>query len=330
MLFSYRVMDMEAKSELYEELVRLVDESSRLQLNEILSKYSIKKKQKYITLKNASKQFLIAKRIDGLSPKTLISYAYVLDMFFRFVDDMQIGDIDVEMLRNYVAYLVDERKVRISTAQTHISTMKSFYSWMMMEEKIRRNPMLKIRSFKLDRKSMRHAMPLEDVERIRSVLKTPKEKAIFEFYISSGCRLTEGLEVMVNQINFNDRSIVVHGKGNKSRTVYFSVRAKLMMQEYLNDRKGGEALFSEARKPYGPMTDRAIQRIVRELGERANIPYHVHPHLLRHTFATNALNAGMDISVIQRLLGHENLSTTQIYAELSLANIRHEYDKYVS
>lgn len=89
---------MEAKSELYEELVQLVDESSRLQLNEILSKYSIKKKQKYITLKNASKQFLIAKRIDGLSPKTLISYAYVLDMFFRFVDDMQIGDIDVEML----------------------------------------------------------------------------------------------------------------------------------------------------------------------------------------------------------------------------------------
>lgn len=321
---------MNAKLELRDELLKIVDSKHQNYLNTLLSEYSIRKNRQFISLRSAKNKFFVAKRIDGLSPKTLGNYSYVLDMFFRFVDEKRVGRIDVEIIRNYIAYLVECRQVRYSTVQTHINVLKSFFSWLISEGILKRNPMSKIHSLKIDKKSLRHAMPQEDVERIRNIMKTPKEKAVFEFYISSGCRLTEGLEVMVDQIDFSNRSIVVRGKGNKSRTVYFSVRAKLMIQEYLSVRKGGKALFSETRKPYGPMKDRSIQRIVRELGKRANIPYHVHPHLLRHTFATSALNAGMDISVIQRLLGHENLSTTQIYAELSLETIRHEYDKYIS
>ncbi len=112
--------------------------------------------------------------------------------------------------------------------------------------------------------------------------------------------------------------------------MYFSVRARLMLQEYKAERKGGEGLFVSTKAPYLPLKPRAIQRIIHTISERSGLAARVHPHLLRHTFATMALNSGMDVTAIQRLLGHEDISTTQIYAAMSEDVIKHQYNKYVA
>ena len=156
------------------------------------------------------------------------------------------------------------------------------------------------------------------------------EKALIEFLVSTGCRLSEVAQLRAADLNLADRSVQVTGKGDKDRVVYFSVRARLMVQEYIVQRKGGDGLFVSNKSPYEPLKPRAIQRIVRSLSERAGLEDRVHPHLLRHTFATHALNGGMDVTVIQRLLGHEDIATTQIYAELNEEGVRHQYNKYVA
>lgn len=103
-----------------------------------------------------------------------------------------------------------------------------------------------------------------------------------------------------------------------------------MLQEYIKERKGGDGLFVSSKTPYEPLKPRAIQRIIHALSERAGLEARVHPHLLRHTFATHALNSGMDVTVIQQLLGHENIATTQIYAAMNEDMIKHQYNKYVA
>ena len=124
--------------------------------------------------------------------------------------------------------------------------------------------------------------------------------------------------------------MLVTGKGDKDRVMYFSVQARLMLQEYIKERKGGEGLFVSSKSPYEPLKPRAIQRIIHNISEKAGLAGRVHPHLLRHTFATLALNSGMDVTVIQRLLGHEDIATAQIYAAMNEEVIKHKYNKYVA
>ena len=278
-------------------------------------------------LKKQISAFLAAKRIDGLSARTIENYRYTLGVFAGQVD-RAVTKITVDDLREYISYLSETRGLRDGSLLTHINTLRSFFSWLTVEGVSRRNPMLKIKSPRLDRTRSRHALSQEQLERLRDACKTYKERALVEFLVSSGCRLSEVSGIRMEDVNWRDRSVVVHGKGNKSRKVYFSVRAKLMLEEYIARRKGGDALFVSVKTPYPAMQPRAIQRVLGLIGDRVGL--HVHPHLLRHTFATLALAGGMDITVIQRLLGHEDTKTTLIYAELSQRTIQYEYERIIA
>ena len=168
------------------------------------------------------------------------------------------------------------------------------------------------------------------MELIRDGCKGYKEKALVEFLVSSGCRVSEVAGLRVQDIDWQERKCKVLGKGGKQRTVYFSVRAKLMLQLYIKGRKGGEALFSSSRAPYEPLSDRGIEKIISKLGKRIGMERPLYPHLMRHTFASHALSAGMDLTVIQHLLGHTDPKTTLIYAEINPIRVQYEYNRVIA
>lgn len=319
-----------AKSELCAQLCGLVPPDSYAAIQAVLSGYTITRAEDtgQCDINQRVWQFLTAKKIDGLSPRTIGNYDDILRAFMKRVPQ-RVDAITTDHVRDYIGYL-DMRGLKPSSIQTHINSLRSFFGWLAVEEIIMRNPMAKIRTVKFDRKGLRHALKVEELERLRDACRNYREKAMVEFLISTGCRLSEAAALGLDDLNLRDRCVSVLGKGSKRRTVYFSVRAKLMIEEYAMARRGGDALFASSRRPYGPLKGRAIQRALQAVGERAGIPHRVHPHLLRHTFATHALHAGMDITVIQQLLGHENVSTTQIYAEISQDVVRHQYERFAS
>lgn len=280
-------------------------------------------------MKRRIKHYLGAKRIDGLSARTLANYRSHLELFASKVTK-STAKITTDDIRGYIAFLDETRNLKETSLQTHINSLRAFFGWLTMEEKIKKNPMSKIKSIKIDKVGARQALTVEELERLRDACVTYREKALIEFLVSSGCRLSEVAQLSASDLDLMSRSVQVTGKGDKDRVVFFSIRARLMIEEYMMQRKGGTGLFVSSKAPFEPLKPRAIQRMVRAISLRAGLDKRVHPHLLRHTFATLALNGGMDIAVIQRLLGHENIATTQIYAEMSDETIRHQYNKYVA
>ena len=321
---------MSAKLELLERLCEVLP-GAREQVAAILEGYHVTREAKAErnNLQKRITAFLTAKRIDGLSPKTLKNYREMLTAFQRQVDKA-VNKITTDDIRAYIGYLSEERGLKDSSIQTHINTLRSFFSWLDMEDIIKKNPMRKIKSLKIDRMKARRPLTPEELERLRDGCQGYREKALVEFLVSTGCRLSEVAGIRVDQIDWQARRVTVTGKGSKQREVYFSVRAKLMLQEYLASRRGGTALFASSRAPYGPMSPRAIEKALRRIGERAGEARRIHPHLMRHTFATNALHGGMDITVIQHLLGHTDPKTTLIYAELRPDAIRYAYEKVIA
>lgn len=325
---------MNARHELEKRLFSMVSGDNPIteeEIKGILKDYIIlrENEEEKSDLKKRISYYLGAKRIDGLSPRTLANYKYTLELFAQRMTK-SVSKITTDDIRGYITYLSEVRNLSETSLQTHISILRAFFGWLHTEEKIKKNPMLKIRSLKLDKKNARQALSVEELERLRDACKGYREKALVEFLVSTGCRLSEVAQLSVDAVNFAERSVTVTGKGDKDRVVYFSIRARLMLQEYIKGRKGGEGLFVSSKTPYLPLKQRAIQRIIHGISERAGLEGRVHPHLLRHTFATHALNSGMDVTVIQRLLGHENLATTQIYATMNEDVIKHQYNKYVA
>ena len=324
---------MTAKTELTRQLLATFAAGTPTaeELDAILKGYIIFKEndEQRSDLKRRIKHYLGAKKIDGLSARTLANYRSHLELFASKVTK-STAKITTDDIRGYIAFLDETRNLKETSLQTHINSLRAFFGWLTMEEKIKKNPMSKIKSIKIDKVGARQALTVEELERLRDACVTYREKALIEFLVSSGCRLNEVAQLSASDLDLMSRSVQVTGKGDKDRVVFFSIRARLMIEEYMVSRKGGTGLFVSSKAPYEPLKPRAIQRMVRAISLRAGLDKRVHPHLLRHTFATLALNGGMDIAVIQRLLGHENIATTQIYAEMSDETIRHQYNKYVA
>lgn len=320
---------MTAKIDLIAKLTALMPECAR-EIIKIMREYDVQTAQVYdrSNLPRRVEAFLAAKRIDGCRPKTIKGYRERLKLFMTQCSK-PVQQITTDDLREYLAYLVDERHLMDNSVQAHINTLRSFFSWLVDEDNIRKSPMRKIKSLKIDKLRSRHPLTAEQLELVRDGCRGYKEKALVEFLVSSGCRVSEVAGLRVDDIDWRDRKCKVIGKGNKERTVYFSVRAKLMLQLYIAERRGGEALFASSRAPYEPLTDRGIEKMISKLGKRIGMERLLYPHLMRHTFASHALNCGMELTIIQHLLGHSDPKTTLIYAEIDPIRVQYEYNRMI-
>jgi integrase/recombinase XerD len=167
-----------------------------------------------------------------------------------------------------------------------------------------------------------------EIEHLREACLTPLEKALFEFMFSTGCRIGEIVSLDKNSVNWSNWSVIVRGKGDKEREVYFNVRSDIWLKRYLDERKDNDqAVFVTERIPHR-MSIAQMRNIIKRISQRAGINKEIHPHQLRHSYATNLLNNGAPLEVIQSLLGHEKSETTRIYAQLS-GRLREDlYRKY--
>lgn len=300
---------------------------ARQLIEETLYKYEIAPAETALVARDIEEKiqiYLATKRLDGLSKKTLYSYELNLVMFASHLRK-PLTTVSTMDLRMYLA--VRCKKLKQSSVNTQISILKSFFAWLANEEYIPKNPTAKLTQVKQP-KRVRQAMTDEEVELLRQACEKLCEKCIIEFLIATGCRLSEIVNVDIAHINWNEKSLFVIGKGDKERKVYFTAKAKVLLQAYLATRTDDNpALFVADKGEHKRLGGRSIENEVHKVAVRAGFEKSVYPHLFRHTFATSKINAGMPLPVLQHIMGHDDPSTTQIYAKLSEENILHEYKK---
>lgn len=296
-------------------------------LDEVTYNYEIRLASKALVttdFEEKLKMYIAVKMLDGVAISSLKNYQREIRKFFKTIPK-PVNFITTGDVRNYLA--MHFNKIKETTMNNKIATLKSFFTWLYEEGYIESNPCRKIKSTKVS-KRLRQALTEEELEILRNSCTTIREKALLEFLFSTGCRLSEIVNINKKDINWSELSVIVIGKGNKQRKVYFTIKARLLLQQYLKTRKDiNTALFVTSKFPYKRLGGRSIQREIKTIAKNANMDKSVYPHLIRHTFATQGLNNGIPITVLQELMGHENSSTTLIYAELNDNTIKQEYRK---
>jgi integrase/recombinase XerD len=294
---------------------------------EVLYKYEVSPKETSLITSDLEEKlqiYLAVKGLEGLSKKTLKNYNYNLLIFGSYLKK-PLATVTTTDIRIFLANRCKNMKPTSTNGQ--ISILKSFFGWLNSEGYIPSNPMIQIKQTK-EPKRLRHAMTDEEVELLRQACKSDREKALTEFLISTGCRLSEVVGVNLEDINWYEMSLNVIGKGNKERKVYFSIKAKILLKKYINSRNDqNPALFVTSKNPHNRLGGRSIEKEIKNIANRAGFEKSIFPHLFRHSFATHKLNSGMSLPVLQHIMGHETPATTQIYAELLEENIMHEYKK---
>jgi site-specific recombinase XerD len=298
-----------------------------VRLEEILANYEIKRrtfKEIVNDLHEKIDAFISARKVEGLSEYTIEGYRIELGMFADFINKavVQITTTDI---RNYLA---SEKSWKIGTIDRKLSVIKSFFGWLVREEMLLRDPTAKIKPPKKP-KRLPKSLSIEELEIVRDSCKTLRERALIEVMYTTGCRLSEIQNMRISDINSQDMSMPVIGKGDKERIVYLSIKAMHQLRKYLNSRNDEcEYLFVTERKPYRQLSRRAIQRIVDAIESKARITKSLTPHVFRHTFATLAMENGADLADVQHLLGHENPSTTLVYGHVSEERKKQAHKRY--
>ena len=265
------------------------------------------------------------KRIEGYSPQTLKAYELQTNLLIRFFGDIKIESISTDQLKDYLSQ--SSKDLKPSSLAHRVRAIKSLFKWAHEEGKLSSNPTRKVKEPKMGKRIPKFLTERE-IEHLREACFSSMEKALFEFMFSTGCRIGEIVTLNKNCINWTNRSAIVNGKGDKEREVYFNIRCEIWLKRYLDERSDKEsAIFVTERFPHR-MSIAQMRYIIKRISSRAGINKDIHPHQLRHSYATHLLNNGAPIDVIQILLGHEKSETTRIYAQLS-GKLRQEfYQKY--
>lgn len=272
-------------------------------------------------------KFISAKRVEGCSEKTLEYYQATIE---TMIDEMNknVRHIVTEDLRKYLTDYQTRKGSSKVTIDNIRRILSSFYSWLEDEDYIVKSPVRRIHKVKTT-SNIKDTYSDEDLERMRDNCNELRDLAMIDMLASTGMRVGEMVLLNREDIDFSERECVVLGKGDKERIVYFDARAKLHLQEYLESRTDdNSALFVTLRAPHERVQIGGIEHRLREIGNKLNISK-VHPHKFRRTLATMAIDKGMPIEQLQRLLGHQRIDTTLHYAMVKQQNVKIAHRKYI-
>ena len=333
-------------------------EDIRLDLDIILSDFEIGQRNTELMIMDEDvneaiiKKFLAAKFASGRTARTIEFYGNTLRWIFGKIDK-NYDQISADDIRLYMALRIQRDGISKVTANNERRALSSFYQWLQKEEILMKNPMAKVEQIKVQ-KPKKKAFEELDVEKIRDACRSNRERAIIELLLSTWCRVSEVVQIRLEDIK--NEEILVHGKGEKDRTVYLNAKSRLALEKYIDERTdtnpylfpralhaGNVKEMTKNRKRKSmcewykepelvdptQRTDKGtIESIVREVGRRAGVD-NTHPHRFRRTGATYALRSGMPLTTVSKLLGHSGIGVTQVYLDISDQELEDAHRKYV-
>lgn len=274
------------------------------------------------------KMFLAAKRIEGCSERTIKYYRMTIQNLLSVVET-NVRKITTEEIREYLS---DYQKINncsnvtIDNVRRNIS---SFFSWLEEEDYILKSPMKRIHKIKT-KTVVKNTISDEGIEKLRDHCRERRDLAIIDLLYSTGIRVGELVNLNIDDIDLEGRECVVYGKGGKERRVYFDAKAKVHLKEYIENRcDNNEALFVTLDAPYDRLKISGVEIRLRNLGRQLNLEK-IHPHKFRRSMATRAIDKGMPIEQVQKILGHSQIDTTMQYAMVNQNNVKTAHQKYMS
>lgn len=278
-----------------------------------------------LTLKE---EFLSAKKVEGCSERSVSYYRSTLDNLIKVLEK-PFNQIETEDLRIYLSEYQKKNNASKQTIDNIRRILSSFFTWLEDEDYILKSPVRRIHKIKT-MKQVKETYSDEALERLRDNCKTIRDLALIDMLASTGMRVGELVKLNRVDVDFVNRECVVLGKGSKERVVYFDARTKLHLQNYLNSRTDdNEALFVSLLEPHNRLEIAGVEIMLRKLGRSLEINK-VHPHKFRRTLATRAIDKGMPIEQVQKLLGHQKIDTTMEYAIVDQQNVKNSHKKYLS
>lgn len=273
-------------------------------------------------------EFLSAKQVEGCSERSINYYSSTLDNLIKTLQKA-FNQIETEDLRVYLSEYQKKNNASKQTIDNIRRILSSFFTWLEDEDYILKSPVRRIHKIKTT-KQVKETYSDEALERLRDNCKCIRDLAIIDILASTGMRVGELVKLNRIDVDFTNRECVVLGKGSKERIVYFDARTKLHLQNYLNTRNDeNPALFVSLLEPHNRLEIAGIEIMLRKLGRSLEINK-VHPHKFRRTLATRAIDKGMPIEQVQKLLGHQKIDTTMEYAIVDQQNVKNSHKKYLS
>jgi len=312
------------------EMAEYLSISQMKKLQEVMLRAFAEKEQDKRDISNDEylKLFLEAKKIEGCSERTIQYYGTTINKMLGMVTE-PIRKITTEQIREFLSEyqkINNCSKVTVDNVRRNIS---SFFSWLEEENYILKSPMRRIHKIKTNQQ-VKEVISDEDIEKLRDNCPCQRDLAIIDLLYSTGIRVGELVNLNITDIDLEARECVVFGKGGKERKVYFDAKAKLHVQEYIDSRTDSNpALFVTLDSPHDRLKISGVEIRVRQLGRQLSLQ-RIFPHKFRRSTATRAIDKGMPIEQVQKLLGHSQIDTTMQYAIVSQNNVKSSHQKYIS
>ena len=274
------------------------------------------------------KMFLDAKKIEGCSERTIQYYKVTVEHLFSIIDT-EVRKITTEEIRRYLAEYQKINGCSNVTVDNIRRNISSFFSWLEEEDYILKSPMKRIHKIKT-KTVVKNVITDEGIEKLRDNCSEIRDLAMIDLLYSTGIRVGELVNLNIDDIDLDGRECVVYGKGDKERRVYFDAKAKVHLKRYIESRcDDNGALFVTLDSPYARLKISGVEIRLRQLGRRLDLD-RIHPHKFRRTMATRAIDKGMPIEQVQRILGHSQIDTTMQYAMVNQSNVKSSHQKYMS